>query len=223
MVAQVSHRFEGLIEKNTRFLRYRKLRLSEGRIRTGEQCDAERTFFALRQPNWKPKRQNTDLHNLPCLQGCLCPECLVWEDWSSRRQSIPWRIACPLILQHPRRLFSKTIDSIGEKELDSLPYGVIQLDAQGTVLRYNSYEEGLSGLTRQKVVGKNFFKQIAPCTDMQEFYGRFREGVAAGEPHCTFRYHFAFKRNPRDVTITLLYNAREKLTWVLVQPIDSQT
>ena len=117
----------------------------------------------------------------------------------------------------------QTIDSIGEKELDSLPYGVIQLDAQGTVLRYNAYEEGLSGLTRQKVVGKNFFKQIAPCTDMQEFYGRFREGVAAGELHCTFRYHFAFKRNPRDVTVTLLYNAREKRTWVLVQPIDSQT
>jgi photoactive yellow protein len=123
----------------------------------------------------------------------------------------------------PTPFIFQTIDSIGEKELDSLPYGVIQLDAQGTVLRYNAYEEGLSGLTRQKVVGKNFFKQIAPCTDMQEFYGRFREGVAAGELHCTFRYHFAFKRNPRDVTVTLLYNAREKLTWVLVQPIDSQT
>ena len=136
----------------------------------------------------------------------------------------PWRIVCPLILQHPPTPFIfQTIDSIGEKELDSLPYGVIQLDAQGTFLRYNSYEEGLSGLTKQKVVGKNFFKQIAPCTDMQEFYGRFREGVAAGELHCTFRYHFAFKRNPRDVTVTLLYNAREKLTWVLVQPIDSQT
>jgi len=102
----------------------------------------------------------------------------------------------------PTPFIFQTIDSIGEKELDSLPYGVIQLDAQGTVLRYNSYEEGLSGLTRQKVVGKNFFKQIAPCTDMQEFYGRFREGVAAGELHCTFRYHFAFKRNPGDVTIT---------------------
>jgi len=25
------------------------------------------------------------------------------------------------------------------------------------------------------------------------------------------------------VTVTLLYNAREKRTWVLVQPIDSQT
>ena len=60
----------------------------------------------------------------------------------------------------PTPFIFQTIDSIGEKELDSLPYGVIQLDAQGTVLRYNAYEEGLSGLTRQKVVGKNFFKQI---------------------------------------------------------------
>src|ERR1700675_3982979 len=45
----------------------------------------------------------------------------------------------------PTPFIFQTIDSIGEKELDSLPYGVIQLDAQGTVLRYNSYEEGLSG------------------------------------------------------------------------------
>ncbi|MBV9573088.1 MAG: PAS domain-containing protein [Acidobacteriales bacterium] len=118
---------------------------------------------------------------------------------------------------------TQNIDSIGEKELDSLPYGVIQLDTLGTVVRYNAYEEGLSGLTRDKVVGKNFFKQIAPCTDMQEFYGRFRDGVVAGELHCTFRYHFSFKQNPRDVTITLLYNSREKLTWILVQPIESQT
>ena len=114
----------------------------------------------------------------------------------------------------------QTTTSLGEKELDSLPYGVIQLDAQGTVLRYNAYEEGLSGLARQNVVGKNFFKQIAPCTDMQEFYGRFRDGVSAGELHCTFRYHFPFKRKPRDVNIALLYNSREKVTWVLVQPID---
>ena len=117
----------------------------------------------------------------------------------------------------------QTNASIGENELDSLPFGVIQLDAQGTVLRYNAYEEKLSGLARQKVVGKNFFRQIAPCTNIQDFYGRFCEGVAAGELHCTFRYHFAFKRNPRDVTVTLLYNAQEKLTWVLVQPVESQT
>ena len=165
----------------------------------------------------------TQATSQPNLLDPCPPSALVWEHWDSRRQSIPLENRVSSDSAAPTPFIFRTIDSIGEKELDSLPYGVIQLDAQGTVLRYNAYEEGLSGLTRQKVVGKNFFKQIAPCTDMQEFYGRFREGVAAGELHCTFRYHFAFKRNPRDVTVTLLYNAREKLTWVLVQPIDSQT
>ena len=119
--------------------------------------------------------------------------------------------------------FFAGLNSISEAELDSLPYGAIQLDRQGTVLRYNVFEAGLSGLTRQKVVGKNFFKQIAPCTDLPQFYGRFRDGVAAGELHCTFRFHFAFEQRPCDVTVTLFYDERDKTTWVLVQPFEGKT
>lgn len=119
-------------------------------------------------------------------------------------------------------LFAK-IDAVSEAELDSLPYGVVQLDAAGTVLRYNAFESGLSGLKKQNVVGKNFFTQIAPCTDLRQFHGRFRDGVAAGELHCTFRFHFAFKDRPCDVTVTLLYNDRDKTVWVLVQPFESKS
>jgi photoactive yellow protein len=115
------------------------------------------------------------------------------------------------------------VNSVSEAELDSLPYGVIQLDAMGTVLRYNAFEAGLSGLAKQKVVGKNFFKEIAPCTDLQQFHGRFRDGVAASELHCTFRFHFAFKERPCDVTVTLFYNDRDKTVWVLVQPFESKS
>ncbi len=75
--------------------------------------------------------------------------------------------------------FFNRIDSISEAELDSKPYGVIQLDGEGRVLRYNAFESQLSGLNQQKVIGKNFFTQIAPCTGVQEFYGRFKEGMAA--------------------------------------------
>lgn len=114
------------------------------------------------------------------------------------------------------------VDSMSEKELDELPQGVIQLDAQGTVLQYNAYEARLAGLTKKQVVGRNFFKQVAPCTDVQEFYGRFREGVAAGKLHCKFRYHFSFRRDPLDVTITLFYSERDKTVWVFVQPIETQ-
>jgi photoactive yellow protein len=118
--------------------------------------------------------------------------------------------------------FLSKINSVNEQELDSLPYGVIQLNDQGAILRYNAFEAGLSGLDRARVVGKNFFKQVAPCTDIKDFYGRFREGVAAGELHCTFRFHFAFKEKPRDVTVTLFYNERDKTVWVMVQPFESE-
>lgn len=116
--------------------------------------------------------------------------------------------------------FLQNVHSITEEELDSLAYGVIQLDTEGTVLRYNKHEAGLSGLSQPKVMGKNFFKQVAPCTDIQEFYGRFRDGIGAGKLHCTFRFHFAFEENPRDVTVTLFYNERDKTVWVLVQSIE---
>ena len=114
------------------------------------------------------------------------------------------------------------IDTMSEIELDALPHGAIQLDSNGIVLRFNAYEERLAGMKRANVIGKNFFKQVAPCTDVQEFYGRFRDGVAAGSLHCKFRYRFAFRQNPRDVTVTLFYSSRDKSVWVFVQPLDSQ-
>lgn len=119
--------------------------------------------------------------------------------------------------------YLQTVDSMSENELDTLPHGVIQLDARGNVLRFNAYEEKLAGLSKANVLGKNFFKEVAPCTDVQEFYGRFREGVAQGKLHCKFRYHFAFKQNPRNVTITLFYSDRDKSVWVFVQPLDAQS
>jgi photoactive yellow protein len=116
----------------------------------------------------------------------------------------------------------QAVDSMNEKELDALPQGVIQLDQQGKVLRYNEFEARLAGLTKERVIGKNFFKEVAPCTDVQEFYGRFREGVAARKLHSKFRYHFSFARNPIDVTITLFYSERDQTVWVFVQPIPAK-
>jgi photoactive yellow protein len=114
----------------------------------------------------------------------------------------------------------QTIDSMNEGELDALPHGAIQLDSQGKVLRFNAYEERLAGMKKENVIGKNFFKEVAPCTDVKEFYGRFREGVSSGKLHCKFRYRFAFKQNPRDVTVTLFYSVRDKSVWVFVQPLE---
>jgi photoactive yellow protein len=112
------------------------------------------------------------------------------------------------------------IDSLTTEELDSLPCGAIQLDTEGKILKFNDYESKLAQLSKESVIGKNFFKDIAPCTDVQEFYGRFKEGVRNKQLNVKFRYHFAFKQNPRNVLVNLFYSEMTKTVWVFVQTMD---
>ena len=111
------------------------------------------------------------------------------------------------------------VDSLPSKDLDKLPHGTIQLDASGKILNFNRYESELSNLSATEVIGKNFFREVAPCTNVQEFFGRFQAGVKAKQLFVKFRYHFAFKQNPRNVLVTLFYSAQSDSVWVFVQPM----
>lgn len=113
-----------------------------------------------------------------------------------------------------------TVETLSPKALDELPHGAIQLDKDGKILRYNHFESALAGVSRERAIGKNFFRDVAPCTDVAQFCGRFKEGVAKKKLHEKFRYHFPFKSSPQNVLITLFYNARSDTVWVFVQPID---
>ena len=107
-------------------------------------------------------------------------------------------------------------DHMSADELDRLPYGMIQLDASGRILNYNALESSLASLRKEDAIGKQFFTEIAPCTRVQEFYGRFKEGVIREALDTSFHFHFAFKQNPRDVTVRLLYSKRSRTVWVLI-------
>ncbi len=107
-------------------------------------------------------------------------------------------------------------DRMSVDELDRLPYGMIQLDGSGRILNYNAVESRLASLPQADAIGKQFFTEIAPCTKVQEFYGRFKEGVIQESLDASFRFHFAFKQNPRDVTVRLLYSKRTRTVWVLI-------
>jgi photoactive yellow protein len=107
-------------------------------------------------------------------------------------------------------------DSMSSEELDQLPYGMIQLDASGRILKFNAVESRLASLPQQQQIGKHFFTEVAPCTKVQDFYGRFKEGVLREELDSSFQFHFAFKQNPRDVTVRLFYSRRTKSVWVMV-------
>ena len=111
------------------------------------------------------------------------------------------------------------VQDLTEQELEKLPFGAIQLDTTGRILRFNGFESQISGVLKEQAVGKLFFTEIAPCTNVKEFYGRFRDGVARKRLHEKFRYHYSFKRNPMDVTITLFYSDLTQSIWVFVRPV----
>jgi photoactive yellow protein len=108
------------------------------------------------------------------------------------------------------------IDTMDSAQLDALPFGAIKLDHSGNILTYNSAEARLTGRDPARVIGKNFFTEVAPCTNVQEFAGRFREGMAKKEMHVIFPYRFDFEMAPLDVTVTLFYSARGDSAWVFV-------
>lgn len=114
----------------------------------------------------------------------------------------------------------KRIDTMKPDELDELPQGAIQLDTSGKILQYNLYEESLANVKRDDAIGRNFFTEIAPCTDLKDFRGRFIDGVSKKQLHETFRYHFSFRQNPTDVSITLHYSATTNSVWIFVRKLQ---
>lgn len=113
-------------------------------------------------------------------------------------------------------LVLRQVDSLSENELDGLPFGMIQLDEQGNILKFNKTEAALARISREQQIGRNFFDQVAPCTKVKEFYGRFREGVDRRQLYETFGFVFKFDHGWRNVAITLMYSEGTRSVWVLV-------
>jgi photoactive yellow protein len=117
----------------------------------------------------------------------------------------------------PDALELERLAKMSPAELDALPFGAIQLDRAGTILTYNIAESVISGRDPGRMIGKNFFEEVAPCTNVQGFAGRFREGMARRELRVVFRHRFDFEMAPRNVAITLFYSAITDTGWVFVR------
>jgi photoactive yellow protein len=72
---------------------------------------------------------------------------------------------------------SGILDRLPDEDRNRLPFGVVKLDTQGKILAYNMAEAEISGVRVQDVIGKNFFLEVAVCTQRPEFYGRFRDAM----------------------------------------------
>ena len=104
--------------------------------------------------------------------------------------------------------------------LDLLPYGIIVVDEEGRILYYNAREEQISQRRREDVLGKNFFKEVAPCTQVQEFYGRFEEAMRTVGLVANFNFKFPFPGRLREVEISLASFRKENSQLCLISVSD---
>ncbi|HEU4560896.1 MAG TPA: PAS domain-containing protein, partial [Longimicrobium sp.] len=97
----------------------------------------------------------------------------------------------------PRNTVLEKADVLNENELDTLPVGMIQLDTSGKVLKFNQTESDLARVAKSDALGKSFFDDVAPCTKVQEFHGKFLDGVQNENLHTVFNYEFRFRDGRR--------------------------
>ena len=95
------------------------------------------------------------------------------------------------------------LGNLSEDEMETLPYGIIKIDIEGTVLRVNESEQRFARLTSARAVGKNFFSDVAPCTQIVEFQGRFQSFLQSNRPVEAFWFTYRFP--DRQVNVLLQF------------------
>lgn len=102
-------------------------------------------------------------------------------------------------------------------QLNKLAFGAVEVDATGTILKYNAAEGAITGRDPKAVIGKNFFKEVAPCTNRPEFKGVFDAGVKEGKFSKLFEYVFDNKMNPTKVQVHMENAISGGSFWIFVK------
>lgn len=88
--------------------------------------------------------------------------------------------------------------------IDEIEFGLIAMDRSGEVVGYNAFESSRSGLLPERVVGRNFFADVGPCTNNYLVAQRFADCDDLDEQ---LDYVFTFRMAPTPVRLRLLARA----------------
>lgn len=75
---------------------------------------------------------------------------------------------------------ARRIEALDRAAIDSLPFGVIKIAAEGRIELYSATEARQSGRKKRPTLGLNLFTDVAPCMDTDIMRGRIQQAVARG-------------------------------------------
>ena len=106
------------------------------------------------------------------------------------------------------------LDSKTDAELDQLNFGIVGSEKENHICtRYNKYEADLAGLSKDYVIGKNFYVDVAPCTNNFLVYNRFETETNL---EVALDYVFTYKLSPTKVRIRMLKSQDIATEYLLV-------
>jgi photoactive yellow protein len=101
-----------------------------------------------------------------------------------------------------------------EARLDALPFGVIGFGPDTEVEIYNATESRLAGLSRERVVGRQYFSVVAPCMNNFLVAQRFED---EDELDAVIDYVLTLRMRPTKVRLRMLKRAGESMRYILIQ------
>jgi photoactive yellow protein len=100
------------------------------------------------------------------------------------------------------------IEAMSETERAVSPLGIVRLDRDGIIRSFNAAEERFVNRAAVDVIGRSYFRDVAPCTAVREFEGRFIDFVQTNGARCeTFGFFYPFASGHKQVTITMIKSA----------------
>ena len=105
-----------------------------------------------------------------------------------------------------------------DSRLDTLDFGVIAFDRDMVVQRYNQHETQATGLKRERVIGSQFFTDVAQCMNNYLVAQKFLDARDAATPlDETLDFVLTWRMRPTPVKLRLLSSPYTRLQYLLLK------
>ncbi len=113
------------------------------------------------------------------------------------------------------------LENLDEAGLNELDFGVIGIDQDTLVCRYNTFESKAASLEPGKALGHPFFTSVAQCMNNFLVAQRFEDALENGTPlDMTIDYVLTWRMRPTKVLLRLLAAAEYQTRYILVHRLS---
>jgi photoactive yellow protein len=113
---------------------------------------------------------------------------------------------------------------VSDNEITTIPFGMFELDATGTVVHYSAASEEKKDTLANNILGRNFFDELIAILQVEELKSRFLRFMADGTSVERFTISFPYNQENIKVQIVMAHlsekteKGRERFALIRLMP-----